>query len=1388
MNPISDSARIGFIPFSLRRESPARACGGGRAVLAVLLLAASASAASATTVTLPPVAATRISEASPDTAYGGAADLAVSRDEFLAENLSLVRFDLSAIPTNAVINSAQLDLYLIASSDPPPASVTIEVHRATQAWNAGTVTWNTRPALDPIVQGGASIGTTLSRYYTWSITNLIAAHVSLQAKNQGFALRGPTSTTFTRVFIGNKTANAARVRVDYTVPTPPTATRTRTQTRTASHTPTRTASATRTRTAGATATPVATASPTSANTPTPTRSATASPTLTAMHSATRTVTGAATVTRTRSATASVTRTPTATATITVEPTGTSNDTPTPSSTPSPTRTATATASATHTPTPLTTLTHSPTRTATALHTRTPSRTVPPTATPTRTSPTPSATAVHTQSPTPTPTSATACMPDANESNDRFSEAVRIRHDVEYRGLICPAGDRDFFKIALTAGTRMRLQLYDLPADYQLSLYGPAGQWIAESSNKGVMLEEIRHTAATTGDYFVRVAPKATAHDGARAYVLRITLGEPMLQVFPGQGVPGGTVRLHGRGFESTKDGMACEAEVYWNLDSPERLLGQVPIGVDGTFDFDVPVPSDAVVQTQRLPTLQRCGSQRDPVPDGVFVTDPEYPDDGCIQGWPPALPDLDLTVLGMEVTQGIQCFDPSVGQRDCEDNSLPLVAGRPTVVRLYVAANLAPGQAVSGVTARLYVRREGDEEPGTLLGPANGPIGWRSSDFPTIDARRVTENGTLNFQLPPDWLSGDVIVQARVNPDWACGPYEENRENNWSETISMHFEDRNNLRIAYLPVHYTPPEACDWRGDDLPSAEIRNAWRWMYKIYPIADPPEYYRLPGDPIEFAGCVNDYDDAEDLLAVINRHYVAYVLGWAFAGEPDEGRPPDQLVGWLPAAAYEDNGKSDPPFNDGGAVASFCNDTSGQRGWTVAHEVAHNLDLIHAGSSSVDSCIEWPYEDHAIQEVGFDTQSMQVVEPGQIDFMLGGGTEATRWISPYYFKLLFDGNLRPASDFCRRAVRSTQSAPGSPSEASQELAAITGVVHRSGIARLDPIYHVPAQAGIRLPRAGSQYCVEFIGPEGLRLAALCFDVPFMAEDGPSDSAPFSLIEPYPDGVERVVLTHGGSVLAERVMSDHHPQVVALAPNGGELWDGVQTIRWQGTDADGDPLTYSVLYSTDDGRSWRLLAIDLPVQEWQWDTRQVGGSQRARVRVVVTDGLNTAFDDSDASFHIVEKQPTALIAAPADGAVFRRPEAVLLLGRGFDPEDGELRGGALVWRSDRDGLLGTGNFLLTPDLSRGRHVVTMTVTDSHGATAAAHVELHVGPGGSGCVGDCRGDGAVTIDEILALVNVALGNAPPSGCRAGDRDGDGRITIDELLTAVRNALNGCGS
>jgi hypothetical protein len=60
-------------------------------------------------------------------------------------------------------------------------------------------------------------------------------------------------------------------------------------------------------------------------------------------------------------------------------------------------------------------------------------------------------------------------------------------------------------------------------------------------------------------------------------------------------------------------------------------------------------------------------------------------------------------------------------------------------------------------------------------------------------------------------------------------------------------------------------------------------------------------------------------------------------------------------------------------------------------------------------------------------------------------------------------------------------------------------------------------------------------------------------------------------------------------------------------------------------------------------------------------------------------------------------------------------------------------------------------------------------------------------CAGDCNGDERVTVDEILAMLNIALGASPVAICSAGDVNADLVVTVDEILAGLGGALMGCG-
>lgn len=59
-------------------------------------------------------------------------------------------------------------------------------------------------------------------------------------------------------------------------------------------------------------------------------------------------------------------------------------------------------------------------------------------------------------------------------------------------------------------------------------------------------------------------------------------------------------------------------------------------------------------------------------------------------------------------------------------------------------------------------------------------------------------------------------------------------------------------------------------------------------------------------------------------------------------------------------------------------------------------------------------------------------------------------------------------------------------------------------------------------------------------------------------------------------------------------------------------------------------------------------------------------------------------------------------------------------------------------------------------------------------------------CVGDCNRDRAVTVDELVTGVNIALGERPNSDCPSFDTSGHELVEVDELVGAIENVLSGC--
>jgi len=113
--------------------------------------------------------------------------------------------------------------------------------------------------------------------------------------------------------------------------------------------------------------------------------------------------------------------------------------------------------------------------------------------------------------------------------------------------------------------------------------------------------------------------------------------------------------------------------------------------------------------------------------------------------------------------------------------------------------------------------------------------------------------------------------------------------------------------------------------------------------------------------------------------------------------------------------------------------------------------------------------------------------------------------------------------------------------------------------------------------------------------------------------------------------------------------------------------------------------------------------------------------ITLTATNSYGTAASTSAVITISDNDPPTATINTPTGGETFARGEPITFHGEGADTEDGSLTGASLVWSSSIDGTIGSGASLIKTTLSEGTHVITLTATDSEGATSTDTATIYV-------------------------------------------------------------------
>ncbi len=154
---------------------------------------------------------------------------------------------------------------------------------------------------------------------------------------------------------------------------------------------------------------------------------------------------------------------------------------------------------------------------------------------------------------------------------------------------------------------------------------------------------------------------------------------------------------------------------------------------------------------------------------------------------------------------------------------------------------------------------------------------------------------------------------------------------------------------------------------------------------------------------------------------------------------------------------------------------------------------------------------------------------------------------------------------------------------------------------------------------------------------------------------------------------------------------------------------VSWSARDPDGGELGAALFYGCDGG-PWIPIGFAQGTTQFSVDASTLPGGEECAVVVGVNDGFNVNEAISN-TFSVEDKPPFVLILT--NQSEVSAGGVVQLVGIGYDPEDGALDGGALVWFVDGEPV-GSGS-VVTVNLTKGKHSTTLRATDSAGHISEA-------------------------------------------------------------------------
>ena len=478
-----------------------------------------------------------------------------------------------------------------------------------------------------------------------------------------------------------------------------------------------------------------------------------------------------------------------------------------------------------------------------------------------------------------------------------------------------------------------------------------------------------------------------------------------------------------------------------------------------------------------------------PTPTAVV---PMYAYSPVMMPYAPFMFSGDLSIHGIEISQGIQCFDPSTGLATCPDNSMPVVNKKDTTARIYLKYSSTHGGSRSDVPVRLYIRAAEVWYQFDASGKATGSIDQTKS-----------YNADIYFNVN---FNGSVAVDfyAVVDPnDIYAETNEANNRYPASGYLTLTFQPRRDLTIVGQRLRYHP---AFYSGEQYAGGWAVNggAGDWFTQILPIRNNGINYVVNSGYLDWTTSLASGDAQHSLISALNFLWIKQnAFSWWFGTGVFTGA--NHVYGWAPAAGYS-GGHADMPVYPhaggfgvvgiGSDAPGTNTDNPGSGALIFGHELTHDYNIYHTNTAdacgSNDPNTKFPYSNSSIQEVGFNPITGKIYNPSLTHDLMSycpSGGSRQGWIAPFTWKTMFNA-LHPVTN-ANQAETNSQPYIMHATAAAESLV-VNATVYNPDMnpeipGALGELYRTEGGEAYRLP--AGDYVIELRNVDGTSLASYSF-----------------------------------------------------------------------------------------------------------------------------------------------------------------------------------------------------------------------------------------------------------------------------------------------------------